>query len=143
MIEKEENEESSEIVEKNYLKTGERLLSCSQTKKKDLKKRGAKTSFTCTQCGKSLTCKTNLKRHMRIHTREKPFTCDQCGNGFTQSAHLKVHMNIHTREKLHTCDQCGKMYLWAAGLKKHCLKVHKVQTDVGECMSFKSENTFY
>ncbi|XP_016109807.1 oocyte zinc finger protein XlCOF6-like [Sinocyclocheilus grahami] len=106
--ENEQNEELSEVEEKNHFETGEKPLSCCQRKRVILKKTRAKKSFTCTQCGKSLTSKHSLDVHMRIHTGEKPFTCDQCGKRFTQSANLKHHMNIHTGEKLHTCDQCGK-----------------------------------
>ncbi len=90
------------------MKTGEKPLSCSQTKQKDLKKKRTKKTFTCTQCGKSLTCKKSLDVHMRIHTGEKPYTCDQCGKSFSQLACVKEHRNIHTREKLYSCDQCSK-----------------------------------
>ncbi len=96
--EKEKNKKSSEVEEKNHIKTGETLLSCPQTKPKDFKKRRAKKSFTCTRCGKSYTCKTSLERHMRVHTEEKLSTSDQCGKSFTQSVSLNDHMNIHTRE---------------------------------------------
>ncbi len=99
----------SEVEEKNHIKTGEKLLSCSQTKQKDLKKRGAKKSFTCTECGKSLTRKS-LDVHMRVHTGEKPFICNQCGKSFTRSLSLKVHMNIHTGEKPYECSHCNKRF---------------------------------
>ncbi len=49
--ENKENGDSREVEEKNHVKTGEKTLSCSQTKQKDLKKREAKKSFTCTQLG--------------------------------------------------------------------------------------------
>ncbi len=90
----------------HHVKTGEKTHS--QTERVSLLKRRDKKSFTCTQCGKSLTSKKSLKIHMRIHTGEKPFTCDQCGMSFTDSSNLKKHMIIHTGEKLYECDQCEK-----------------------------------
>ncbi len=54
----EENEENEELnEEEKHVKTGEKPLSLSQTKQNDLKKRRDKKSFTCTQCGTSLTNK--------------------------------------------------------------------------------------
>ncbi|XDV11482.1 hypothetical protein PO909_000414, partial [Leuciscus waleckii] len=53
---------------------------------KFLKKNRANKSFTCTQCGKSVTTKQNLERHLRVHTGEKPFTCDQCEKSFTKTS---------------------------------------------------------
>ncbi len=52
--ENEKNEELSEVEGINHFRTGKKPLSCSQTQK-DLKKRRANKSFTCTQCGKRLT----------------------------------------------------------------------------------------
>ncbi len=45
--ENKESKESDEVEEKNHVKTGEKPLSCSQTKQKDLKKRRDKKSFNC------------------------------------------------------------------------------------------------
>ncbi|XP_016114844.1 zinc finger protein 501-like [Sinocyclocheilus grahami] len=162
--ESEDNEELSED-EKDHVKTGEKPLSCSQTKHKDLKKR-AKKSFTCTQCGKSLTSKHNLDKHMnshtgekpykcshcdkrisqsgnlkiheRIHTGEKPYTCDQCGKSFTQSSQLKRHRRVHTKEKQHSCYLCGKSFSRFSTLKEH----QKMHTAVREYMCFECEKTF-
>ncbi|XDV11542.1 hypothetical protein PO909_000455, partial [Leuciscus waleckii] len=99
MEESEESEELSEVEEEHHVKPGEKPLSRSKTKQNILKKRRAKKSFTCTQCGKSYTTKQNRDVHMRVHTGEKPFTCDQCGKSFSYSSHLNVHMRIHTGEK--------------------------------------------
>ncbi len=51
----EENEENEELnEEEKHVKTVEKPLSRSQTKQNDLNKEDKK-SFTCTQCGMSLT----------------------------------------------------------------------------------------
>ncbi len=92
----EESEEPSEVEEEHHDKPAEKPLSRSKTKNTFLKKRKAKKSITCTQCGKSFPCKSILERHMRVHTGEKPFTCDQCGNQFKEKGQLNKHIKIHT-----------------------------------------------
>ncbi|XP_048057412.1 zinc finger protein 271-like [Megalobrama amblycephala] len=166
MEESEESEELSEVEEKHHDKPGEKPLSRSKTKKTFLKKRRAKKSATCTQCGKSFTQKSHLDVHMRVHTGEKPFTCDQCGKSFNQSSNFNVHMRIHTGEKLFICDHCGKTFIGSINLKRH-LRVHtkekphscsvcgksfsqlcslhkheKTHTGVREYMCFECEKTF-
>ncbi len=55
MEESEESEELSEVEEKYHDKPGGKHLGHSKTENIFLKKRKAKKSFTCTQCGNSLT----------------------------------------------------------------------------------------
>ncbi|CAM4276047.1 unnamed protein product [Leuciscus chuanchicus] len=119
---KEECEELSEVKEEHHVKPGEKPLSRSKTKQTFLNKR-AKKSFTCTQCGKSLSGKESFERHMRIHTGEKPFTCDQCGWSFTCKQSLKNHMRVHTGEKPHVCHQCGKSFSNSSHLNGH-MRIH-------------------
>ncbi len=104
MEENDESEELSEAEEKHH----EINVFLKNT---FLKKRRAKKSFTCTQCGKSLTSKHSLENHMRIHTGERPFTCNQCGKSFTCKRNLKLHLRVHTGKKLFTCKQCGKSFM--------------------------------
>ncbi len=108
--ENKEKEDLSEVEEKNHVKTGEKTLSCFQTKQKDLKKRRTKKYFTCTQCGKSLTCKHSLELHMRVHTGEKLYSCVQCRKTFLRASVLKQHLRVHIKEKPHSCHLCGKSF---------------------------------
>ncbi|XP_058628263.1 zinc finger protein 436-like isoform X2 [Onychostoma macrolepis] len=89
-----ENEELSEVEEKNHVKTGEKALSCPHTKEKDLKKR-------------------------RVHTGEKAFKCSDCDKRFSQSIHLKTHERIHTGEKAYHCTACGKRFSRSSALHRH------------------------
>ncbi|CAM4285616.1 unnamed protein product [Leuciscus chuanchicus] len=57
---KEEREELSEVKKEHHVKPGEKPLSRSKTKNTFLKKRRAKKSTTCTQCGKSLSTKQTI-----------------------------------------------------------------------------------
>ncbi len=122
--ENKENGDSREVEEKNYVKTGEKTLSYSQTEQKDLKKRGAKKSFTCTQCGKCLASKYSLERHMRFHTEQKPYKCSHCDKRFSQSGSLKRHERIHTGEKPYHCTACGKSFIQSSALHIHTKNNH-------------------
>ncbi|XP_069468446.1 zinc finger and SCAN domain-containing protein 31-like [Ambystoma mexicanum] len=77
--------------------------------------------YTCTECGKIFKESKKLITHQRVHTGEKPFTCGECGKGFSQVAHLISHKRMHTGEKPYTCNECGKHFGHLSTLLSHML----------------------
>lgn len=99
--ESEDKEELSEGVEKNHVKPGEKPSSCSQTKRKHLKKKRTDKSVICTQCGMGFAYKYSLDAHMRVHTGERPYSCALCGASFTRRGSLNAHMRTPRGKPLH------------------------------------------
>lgn len=77
--------------------------------------------YTCNECGKIFKESKKLITHQRVHTGEKPFTCGDCGKGFSQVAHLISHKRMHTGEKPYTCNECGKHFGHLSTLLSHML----------------------
>ena len=61
-------------------------------------------TFTCDQCGKTLSSKQNRREHSYTHTGEKPYQCKDCGERFRQCSQLSVHKRIHRENKAYRCE---------------------------------------
>ncbi|XP_069544089.1 zinc finger protein 721-like [Brachyistius frenatus] len=115
----------------------------------DVGSRTAKTSFSCSNCGKQFIYKRSFQKHMpckseksssrcvvnkksldvdsRIRvcpiTGKRTIGCDVCGKRFRNQTHVKTHMTVHTGEKPFRCDDCGQRFNRKTNLKRH-MTVH-------------------
>merc|ERR1712212_1263647 len=78
----------------------------------------AKSSFTCSFCGKSFYTKWTLKRHVMSHTGEKPHSCDICCKSFASKWQLELHYRVHTGEKPYPCEICSKRFTTKSHLSR-------------------------
>ncbi|XP_014191739.1 zinc finger protein OZF-like [Haplochromis burtoni] len=107
----------------------------------------AKTSFSCSECGKDFLSKQSLQSHVTSHSgrtpsshllnkkcsrvkqkadsktsigkAEKRYVCNDCGHRFRHRFNLKRHMRVHTGEKPFSCDICGRRFKQQCSLKRH------------------------
>lgn len=90
--------------------------------------RGAKRTFCCYLCKRTLARKSNLKYHiMTIHTGSKEFKCSfaMCSQEFSCQRNLKEHMNIiHVQNVVFNCTKCPMMFYRKWHLKLHLGSEH-------------------
>ncbi|XP_075313036.1 uncharacterized protein LOC142373593 [Odontesthes bonariensis] len=89
-----------------------------------------KKTFACNDCGKRFNYMSRYKNHMKVHTGEKPFGCDVCGKRYGDRGSLSSHTRVHTGEKPFACVDCGKRFKQNSTLKKH-MKVHTGEKPFG------------
>ncbi|XP_018598319.2 oocyte zinc finger protein XlCOF6-like [Scleropages formosus] len=144
-------------------RNGEKLLNCTQCKKKHNFKQpvlGLGKSFTCMQCGRAFLTMRTFKIHQTLHTGQKTYSCVKCSKSFNKKLSLEKHnrfctvrktFNGNTRKKSldhtgpsvdqpvskgengFTCADCGKSFS-----QRHTLKTHQTVHSVEKpfCCSF-------
>ena len=81
-------------------------------------------SYTCSECGKTLTSQWGYKTHVFLHTGKRPHACTVCDKTFALANHLRNHMDVHHSErKLFPCSECGKRLTSQRALDRH-MTVH-------------------
>lgn len=77
----------------------------------------AKSSQSCSFCGKCFNTVESLLKHKRFHKGERPYTCLQCGKKFKRQAHLIGHKATH--QKRIQCTVCRKVLPTIGELIQH------------------------
>jgi len=84
-------------------------------------------SYTCSECGKTLTSQWGYKTHVFLHSGRRPHRCITCGERFALIAHLRSHMFVHRSKQeglSHKCTICEKEFSHPTSLQNH-LQYHK------------------
>ena len=77
-------------------------------------------SYTCGQCGKTLTSRRCYLSHMFLHTDKCPHTCTVCDKIFILATDLRRHMNVHRSDReVFPCSECGKQLFSRRSLERH------------------------
>ncbi|XP_074538840.1 zinc finger protein 1035 [Halichoeres trimaculatus] len=77
----------------------------------------AKSSHSCSFCGKCFSTIESLVKHKRCHKEERPYPCLQCGKKFKKHAHLIGHKVTH--QKKVQCTVCKKIFPTIGELIQH------------------------
>ncbi|MED6281634.1 hypothetical protein CHARACLAT_023631 [Characodon lateralis] len=113
------------------------------------KRSTAKTSFSCSECGKPFISKQSLQRHLKSQTGKRfssslnndkclqvkktidshkrsisegsQFSCDASGKTFLCEDNFQSHLSVHAGDKPFSCDICGKRFRSKSYARKHIM----------------------
>ncbi|XP_053407043.1 zinc finger protein 37-like isoform X2 [Mercenaria mercenaria] len=125
--EKEEKEDASPFIDKQYL----RSLLTEALRSSKSGKESSKTDFSvCPKCEKRVR-NTNMRRHLFSHL-DLPYRCTRCSGYFKSQDELERH-----REEKHVgefiCSYCGVKYRFKNSLTEHIQTRHEGTAKMYQC----------
>ena len=92
----------------------------------------AEKNFSCEKCNLKYHKKAGLNKHMvNVHSKdlEKTFVCEFCDVTFYMLRLLNRHkFKVHNLSEFR-CDDCSKNFKSKIGLIRHCVSVHKGESE--------------
>ncbi|KAK7023472.1 hypothetical protein SK128_006829 [Halocaridina rubra] len=79
--------------------------------------------YACSECDQVFDAKAELKSHLKIHTQKSSYTCIDCGETITDRKSFWVHRRKH-KEMVHSCPFCKKSCVSLKQYKKHMKTSH-------------------